>query len=1010
MKNLIWCFYCLLTIPLIAQEPVETIVFEKGEEAYNCYRIPAIVKAPQGELIAFAEARRNSCSDHGDVRIVSKRSIDNGKNWTGFQLVAENGNLQAGNPAPVFDLTDPRYPQGRLFLFYNTGTGSEAEVRNGQAMREVWYKTSTDAGKTWTAAVNITQYVSKPNHPQSNPAYKFKEDWRHYANTPGHALQLSAGLYRGRIFVAANHSEGPAKAQGKDYFAHAFYSDDHGKSWKISPNVTYEGSNESTAAELANGGVLLNCRNQSGDAKYRIMAPSANAGAKWDAVKVEKQLPDPVCEGSMINYTSKTGQRWLLFSNLEHQSKRENLVLKVSADEGQSWRKAKTIFPGASAYSDLVIQQDQNIGVLYEKDGYAKIVYAQIPEESLFDLSSTTKTDQWKGFERVHFQVDQYHAYYVKPKQVLPGKPWVWRASFPDWHTEMDSLLLNRGFHLVFVQVDDQYGSPAAMQAWDRVYEHLRSKLDFAPKVAIEAVSRGGLYAYAWAKRNPDKVSCIYAEAPVCDIKSWPGGKGKGPGDPKSWAQFLQIFKLSEAEALAFKDNPIDNLEGLAAFKVPILHVISNADKIVPSEENTYLLVQKYTALGGPATIYPVTAGPQTLEGHHFPIQKAAEWADFIQNNSYPVKYPKFNQDYLTLRNGLQNFQRVLLRDKKATVAFLGGSITHNKGWRDKTCAYLQERFPEVEFTFIAAGIPSLGSVPHSFRLQRDVLDKGKVDLLFVEAAVNDRGNGTDSLTQIRALEGIIRHAKRSNPNMDILMMAFADPINIQQYDQGKVPLEVKNQELLAGHYHLPSINLSKLVRDKIAAEEFSWAYDFKDLHPSPFGQELYFSAIKSLFTACFQLPLGLDPTLPVALNRASFDKGKYLDISAAKLGAGWQIDPEWTPADGLPTRDGFVKRPMLVSTTPGSSFKLDFQGTAIGIAIVSGGDAGMLEYTIDGKAYPKMDLYTRWSAQLHLPWYLVLGADLKAGKHTLEVKISGDKNTSSTGTACRIVYFLLNE
>ena len=227
----------MLAQGLWGQPSTETVVFQNGDEGYKCYRIPAIVKAPKGELLAFAEARHNSCSDHGDVRIVLKRSTDNGQTWTGFQTVAENGNLQAGNPAPVFDLSDKRFPQGRLFLFYNTGTGSEAEVRDGKVMREVWYKTSTDAGQSWSAPVNITRFVSKPKQPQVNPAYNFKEDWRHYANTPGHALQLSVGPYRGRIFVAANHSAGPTQDQGRDYWAHGFYTDDHGKTWKLTPDV-----------------------------------------------------------------------------------------------------------------------------------------------------------------------------------------------------------------------------------------------------------------------------------------------------------------------------------------------------------------------------------------------------------------------------------------------------------------------------------------------------------------------------------------------------------------------------------------------------------------------------------------------------------------------------------------------------------------------------------------------------------------------------------------------------
>ena|ERR1700754_1533976 len=138
------------------------------------------------------------------------------------------------------------------------------------------------------------------------------------------------------------------------------------------------------------------------------------------------------------------------------------------------------------------------------------------------------KNDLWKGFEKVKLNIDGHEAYYVKPAHPLPGNPWVWRASFPDWHTEIDSILLTKGFYVAFINVDNQYGSPQSLQAWDKFYTYLTVKRAFAYKVALEAVSRGGLYAYGWAKRNPDKVSCIYGETPVCDFKSWPGGR-QGP-------------------------------------------------------------------------------------------------------------------------------------------------------------------------------------------------------------------------------------------------------------------------------------------------------------------------------------------------------------------------------------------------------------------------------------------------------------------------------------------------
>ncbi len=359
----------------------ETVVFENGDDGYQCYRIPAIVKAPNGDLLAFAEARRTDCGDFGDVDMVLKRSTDNGKSWGKLHMAVDFGDNQAGNPAPVYDLTDPTFPKGRLFLFYNTGTAHEADVRKGKAVREVWYKTSIDDGRSWGDAVNITLQTSRPNAPTANPAYTFKEDWRSYANTPGHALQIQNGQYKGRLFVAANHSAGPPQEAYRDYAAHAFYSDDHGQTFKLTPNLDYAGGNEATAAETSDGSLLFNFRNQSGDAKYRLQGFTKDAGESWDEVKVMKDLPDPVCQGSIISFTPKRGQHVLLFSNANSQTKRENLTVRSSTDDGQTWSAGKVIYPGPVAYSDLVVQKNGNIGVLYEKDGYKRITYAQFGYE-----------------------------------------------------------------------------------------------------------------------------------------------------------------------------------------------------------------------------------------------------------------------------------------------------------------------------------------------------------------------------------------------------------------------------------------------------------------------------------------------------------------------------------------------------------------------------------------------------------------------------------------------------
>ena len=164
----------------------------------------------------------NGSNDFGNIKIVQKRSDDKGKTWSPLQIVASNDTLQAGNPAPVVDLTDPRFPKGRIFLFYNTGDGNEMELRKGKGHRDVLYKTSIDNGKTWSDPTDITLQVNRIISPTINPQWNFKEDWRTYANTPGHALQFQAGKYKGRIYVAANHSSGPPQQHLKDYQAHGY--------------------------------------------------------------------------------------------------------------------------------------------------------------------------------------------------------------------------------------------------------------------------------------------------------------------------------------------------------------------------------------------------------------------------------------------------------------------------------------------------------------------------------------------------------------------------------------------------------------------------------------------------------------------------------------------------------------------------------------------------------------------------------------------------------------------
>ena len=203
------------------------------------------------------------------------------------------------------------------------------------------------------------------------------------------------------------------------------------------------------------------------------------------------------------------------------------------------------------------------------------------------------------GFKGLNFKIENDIACKVVfPKKVNPEKRWIWRARFFGHEPQLDIALLERGFHVAYCEVGSLFGSPKAVERWNKFYTYFTG-LGFHSKVVIEGMSRGGLISYNWAKANPDKVSCIYADAPVCNITSWPGGKGVGKGSAGDWKKAMAAYEFTEEQAMAFKGNPIDGLEVLAKAGVPLIHVCGADDKVVPMSENTDILAKRYKELGG---------------------------------------------------------------------------------------------------------------------------------------------------------------------------------------------------------------------------------------------------------------------------------------------------------------------------------------------------------------------------------------------------------------------------
>ncbi len=625
------------------------------------------------------------------------------------------------------------------------------------------------------------------------------------------------------------------------------------------------------------------------------------------------------------------------------------------------------------------------------------------------------KQSKWNGFQRYDFEVDGRSAYVVMPKHAAPGKPWVWRARFPNFHAEADLILLDRGFHIARINTDGMLGSPNAMKHWDAFYQFIIDR-GLAKKCVLEGVSRGGLFVYGFASRWPERVSCIHCDTPVCDIRSWPGGKGTGRGHVETWKRCLAEYGLTESTAKDFADNPIDKLKPVADAKIPILHIVSLNDEIVPPNENTFVLAKAYRELGGTIDVMTVAKGTEKSGGHHFVHPEPIRVADFVElhGSTFPKDY-----DYIKLRGSLYNYETKFRETKKGRIVFLGGSITNMEGWRGMTMNFFRERFPGTEFDFINAGIPSMGSTPGAFRLTRDVFEKGEVDLLFAEAAVNDLHNMRTPTEMVRGMEGIVRHARRVNPNIDIVMMHFVDKKHMADYRNEKTPPVISTHESVAEHYQIPSIDLAREVTDRIDAKQFDWKNDFKNVHPSPFGHRLYASSLRRLFTHASSSPPNvpkdkLNPhPLPAPLDQFNYSKTKLLAPTSVSDLSGFKLVENCDPREGEiggNVRQGFYDVPMLVGTKAGDSFSFEFKGRAIGLLVVAGPDAGTIEYSIDGREYKTVNLFTQWSFGLHIPWTHILNAELSDEEHELRVRVPPQSDARSKGNACRIVEILVNE
>ena len=338
-------FLSILTFATLAGE---MRVFENGKDGYVAYRIPALITAANGDILAFAEGRKNGSGDTGDIDLVLRRSTDAGRTWGPQQIVWDDDANTCGNPCPVVDGETGAI---HLLLTWNPGAEHEKAIRSGKAQlgRRPFYTASNDHGATWAKPTDISAHADRP-------------EWGWYATGPGRGIQLTRSAHAGRLVIPANHS----RADGT-YDAHSLLSDDGGRSWRIGAALG-DGANESCVAELTDGSIIFNTRMQTHSQGQRATARSADGGEKWTPLAHEKALPCPRCEGSILRWSFAAGttKSVLLFCNPAGPG-RSNITLRASLDEGATWPHSRLLFADKSpGYTALTRLAGDEIGVLHE--------------------------------------------------------------------------------------------------------------------------------------------------------------------------------------------------------------------------------------------------------------------------------------------------------------------------------------------------------------------------------------------------------------------------------------------------------------------------------------------------------------------------------------------------------------------------------------------------------------------------------------------------------------------
>ncbi len=372
---------------------------------------------------------------------------------------------------------------------------------------------------------------------------------------------------------------------------------------------------------------------------------------------------------------------------------------------------------------------------------------------NIFDNSALQSGEQsnFHGYQLTSFKLDGVECKLVRPKRIARDAPWVLRARFWGHEPQTDIALLERGFHIAYCDVANLFGSPQAVRRWDAFYE-MMTNAGFSRKVVLEGMSRGGLIIYNWAEQNPEKVACIYADAPVLDGKSWPGGLGKGEGSEVDWENFKKIYGLdSETSVAAFKGSPINKTKAIAQGGYPMLHVVGTIDTTVPVVENTDAFEKGIKANGGNIkVIYKDSVGH-----HPHSLQNPTLIVDFIlrathQKINFAI-IPAPSAEYRSAAGWVegkdwwaqaQDIDSLCKTSGKTNLLLIGNSITQGFGGNRPHVTHHPGRaaakihFKDIKW--INAGISGDRTEHVLWRLENGSYEKANPDIVVLTLGVNN--------------------------------------------------------------------------------------------------------------------------------------------------------------------------------------------------------------------------------------------------------------------------------